>query len=179
MIYVYGNVFRELKEQSCCLFSLKISLSLLGFLMIKEVNKREWHNGVFIESNKRLGDRKSLPLKRANRRFRSATTNCRLNRRIESQENRGTTTVSFDGFMAVKSNRRSETEIFKSIRSHRRFWSAIGVVDHNHRIIPKTSRIKRQFHLTAKPPITIVVSLKVVKPKEKPREFSEGDPRAN
>ena len=74
-------------------------------------------------------------------------------------------------------NRRIGPERLKSIRYERRFHSAAVTVDPNSKIIPEASSLIWQFHSTARPPIQTAVSPILVKPRGKPRAFSNDDLR--
>ena len=69
-------------------------------------------------------------------------------------------------------------ERLKSIRYERRFHLVVVAADPNRRIIPEASSLIRRFHSAARSPIQTAVSPILVKPREKPRAFSNSDLRA-
>ena len=56
---------------------------------------------------------------------------------------------------------------------------AVVAADHNDRNAPEPSGLKRRFHSVVMAADQIVISPLLVKPKEKPRAFSESDHCAN
>ena len=58
------------------------------------------------------------------------------------------------------------------------FVRRLETADQNRRIIPEASGLIRRFHSAARPPNQTAVSPILVKPREKPRAFSNGDLRA-
>ena len=68
-------------------------------------------------------------------------------------------------------------ERLKSIRYERRFHSAVVATDPNRRIFSEASSLIWRFHSAARPSIQTAVSPILVKPREKPRAFSNGDLR--
>ena len=76
----------------------------IGFLIIR-VTIRTRESGVFIEAKNWLCEKTRLLLKLTDQRFHSAATNRRSNRRIRPDNNRGTTAVSFGGFVTAELTR--------------------------------------------------------------------------
>ena len=78
-------------------------------------------------------------------------------------------------FRNRRSNRRNETERINRPGLNSGFIRRLKTADQNRRIIPEASGHIRRFNLAARPQNKTAVSPILVKPREKPRAFSNGD----
>ena len=82
------------------------------------------------------------------------------------------------GFIRRFRNRRSNRQIDPRDKNQLGMNGGFGTADQNRRKLPDASGLIWRFHSAARPPIQTAVSPKMVKPREKPRAFSNGDLRA-
>ena len=103
------------------------------------------------------------------RRFHSTATDRRLNRRIESRENRGTSVISLGSFITADHNRRLRPRYLNQPSLNGGFERRSVAADCNRRIKLENICAKRQFQFGGQATDQTAVSPLMVKPKEKPR----------